>query len=216
MIATIALLAVATASSPFDAVKFSHKLVKDETTNYLVDVSGDGDAGDMKISLDFSLKTKDTKEDGTTAFDLHVNKSVASFGGQENRIDETKDLALTLDRHGAPSVVNMNGFEAVFYIVLLTRYLPDQELNVGDKFTVDLKIGDATFKGDGSFSGTEELEGKKYSVLLTKAQFSPVGDDPGNVTAKNYFDATTGKIVRTEATIGTPGGEFKMTVKTKS
>ncbi|HXH61013.1 MAG TPA: hypothetical protein VNI20_06605 [Fimbriimonadaceae bacterium] len=216
MLATLALLGFATTAPAIDGVKFSYKTALDETTNYIVDITGDSDEGEVKIALEFSMKVKEMKEGGPATYELHVDKASISQGGQEVPGSDLGNMSVDLDQHGVPTELDLNGLQSVFYIFLLTQYLPDQELSAGDGFQIDLKYKMAVYQGNGSFSGTEELEGKQYPVIKTKCQLVPSNDQGGEIAAKKFFDPASGKVVRTEATIDTPDGEFKLTAKPKS
>ncbi len=214
MITTLALAALAIAVPAQDATKFTHKFTKDEKTTYIVDLNGSGDGMDAKIALEFEATTKETK-DGKTTVAIHVVKANANFGGQEMPLDQLIDTDIALDNTGSPTRVDMEGFQAVLYIVFMTRHLPDKALKVGETFDFNPKIDGASYKGNGSFSGLEEHEGKKYAALKSSGEFAPANQEPGKIEAKSLFDAATGKIVYSEALLGTPGGDFKMTVKIK-
>lgn len=213
MITTLALASVLLPAPTVEATKFSHKFTKDEMTHYVVNLTG-GEAGmDANVNFEFDATPKETK-DGKTTVAIHVTKQNAIFGGQEMPLDLT-DMDITLDKNGSPTMIEMNGFSAVLYVTFMTRFLPDKELNVGDKYEFNPKIDGGSYKGSGSFSGMEELEGKKYAVLKSSGDFAPANDQPGKIDTKHFFDPATGKIVLTEAMLGTPGGDFKMTVKLK-
>lgn len=215
MIATLTLMAAAAQIQAAETTTFAHKFVKDEKTVYTIDLSGSDEGSDMKVFSEFELTTKETTKEGTTPCTVVVKSATANFGGQEAPMTDVGELSFSLDKHGVPTELLMEGFEGIYYVVFVTQYLPNKPLKQGETFKADLKIGVATYKADGTFTGTEELEGKKYSVITSKGELAPEGDEPGTIETKSYFDAATGKVVRTEAVIGTPGGDFKLVLKVK-
>jgi hypothetical protein len=197
------------------ATDFVQKFPKDEKTVYVVDITGSEEGNDIRLNLEYELAAKGEPKDGKTEVGIKVLKSTATFGGQEMPMNEVTDMVLTLDKNGVPTSVSMDGFQGVYYVVMMARYTPGKALKVGEAFTGETKMAGGTFKTEGSYTGDEELEGKKYAVLVSKGTFAPEGEDPGDINSKNFFDAGTGKVFRTEATISTPGGDFKMTVSVK-
>jgi hypothetical protein len=215
MIATLTLMAAAAQIQAAETTTFAHKFVKDEKTVFTVDLSGNDEGSDMKVFSEFELTTKETTKEGTTPCSILVKSANANFGGQEIPMTDVTELSFSLDKHGVPTEIVMGGLESIYYIVFVTRYLPNKPLKQGETFKADVKMGGSTYKADGTFTGTEELEGKKYSVLTSKGEFVPEGDTPGSIETKSYFDAAAGKVVRTDAVIGTPGGDFKLVFKVK-
>jgi hypothetical protein len=128
---------------------------------------------------------------------------------------DVSELSFALNKHGVPTEVVMGGLESVYYIVFVTRYLPNKPLKQGETFKADVDMGGSKYTAEGSFAGIEELDGKKYSVIKSKGEFAPEGDTPGTIETKSYFDPATGKVVRTDSVIGTPDGEFKLVFKVK-
>ena len=214
MIATLTLAALIAQQAAPQAVLFSPKFTKDETLSYTAVVTGTDDGNAMSFDIAFDLATKGEAKEGKTPCHIKFLKVVATVGGMEQNM-EASDLELSLSKHGAPVFMDMEGATAVAYVSLVTQYLPAKEMKVGDTFFGDLDLGGAKVSLSGSYAGDETLDGKKYAVLKTKSTLTPTGEDAGMIETKGFFDAATGKVVRTESKITVPNGEFKLTVTAK-
>ncbi len=216
MLATLTLAAMIgqQPTAAAQAINFTYKFIKDETMAYAVKVSGSDNGSDVVFDLEFEVTTTGEAKDGKTPCHIKFQKVVASFAGTEQPM-EMAELDVTLDKFGAPTAMNMEGAGAVAYVALVLQYLPNKSLAVGESFKADLDLGGAMIAHEGTYSGDEELEGKKYSVIKSKSTLTPTGQEPGNLTSKSFFDAVTGKVVRIDSTIATPDGEFKLSVVAK-
>ncbi len=216
MLATLTLAAMMAQqpAATAQATDFTHKFTKDETMAYAVKVSGSDNGTDVVFDLEFEVTATGEAKDGKTPCHIKFQRVVASFGGSEQPMDMA-ELDVTLDKFGAPTSMDMEGASGVAYVALVLQYLPNKSLAVGEGFKAELDLGGAKVAHEGTYSGDEELAGKKYSVIKSKSTLTPTGQEPGNLTSKSFFDSTTGKVVRIDSTIATPDGEFKLTVTAK-
>ncbi len=215
MLATLTLAALMAQQPAAQATNFTHSFKKDETMAYKVKVSGSDSGTDVVFDLEFEVTATGEAKDEKTPCHIKFQKVIATFGGNEEPMD-LGEMDLMLDKFGAPTAMNMEGAGAVAYVALVLQYLPNKSLKVGETFKADLDLGGAKIKvHEGTYSGEEEFEGKKYSVIKSKSTLTPTGDQPGNLSSKSFYDSASGKVVRIESTIGTPDGEFKLTVVAK-
>jgi hypothetical protein len=214
MLATLTVAAMIAQQPAAQATNFTYRFTKDETMAYAVKVSGSDNGTDVVFDLEFEVTTTGEAKDGKTPCHIKFQKVVASFGGSEQPMD-APELDVLLDKYGAPTAMDMEGASAVCYVALVLQYVPNKSLSVGETFKADLDLGGARVVHEGTYSGDEELGGKKYPVIKSKSTLTPSGQEPGNLTSKSYFDAATGKVVRIESTIGTPDGEFELSVVAK-
>lgn len=215
MLSTLILTTVAAQSAVAKATTFEHLFTKDQRTTYAVDISGSEEGNDINFKVEFDLTPKSDTKEGKTDVAIKVLRASASFGGQEMPMDGLADTQVTLDKFGAPTVVSMNGMEGVLYVTLLTQYLPAKSLKVGESFKADLTVTGGKYSTEGTYAGDEALDGKTYAVIKSKSTFTPDGQEEGTLGTKSFFDPVARRIVRTESTIMTPDGEFKMVITTK-
>lgn len=214
MIATLA-LATALAQQPAaQSTNFAPRFAKGETTSYVAKVTGSDGGNEVMFHVEFDLTVTDDAKEGKTPCRVKYTKVVANFGGNED--DQTIDDAeVTLNKFGVPTSMEMEGPSSIGLVSLVMQYLPSKEMKVGDTYFGDLDLGGAKVTLSGSYAGEETLEGTKYAVLKSKSTLTPTGEEAATLDTKSYFDAATGKVVRTESTIMTPDGEFKLTVTAK-
>ncbi len=214
MLATLTLAALMAQQPSAQTTNFAPKFTKDETMAYAVKVTGADNGTEVVFDVQFELTTTGEPKDGKTPCHIRFLKMLANFGGNEENMDLI-EMDVTLDKFGSPTEMTMDGLLAVPYVALLTQYLPNKSMKAGDTYKADMDLGAAKIAMEGSYTGEEELEGKKYSVLTVKTILTPSGQDHGTLSTKSYYDASLGKVVKTESTIATPDGEFKLSVVAK-
>lgn len=215
MISTLAMIA-ATAMPFADADKtdFSHSFKKDSTSTFAIELTGESDFGEIEAVANFEFKVSDLTEKGGVTAEIRISDATANIGGQPIPTDAT-NMDVELDKHGLPSDIQMSSFEFVFYLALISMYLPNQALDEGDKFRGEADMGQVKYAVSGSYLGDEGIDGKTFSVLKSSGELVPEDGDAITLEVKAFFDKTIGRIVRTETQIETPDGDLKLIVKLK-
>ncbi len=215
MLATVLSAAMVASTPAVEPTKFAHTFVKDESTALVANVIGDLGGSELKIDFEFNLKTNELT-DGGAKVAIEFTKTSATMDGNDLPSDDETSLNVELNKFGAPKELVMEGFRTVAYIALLTRYLPGTSLDIAQTYTINEKSDSFTYTAKGTYTEDRAIEGKTYAVLTSKGEFAPGDQEEGTIDVTVLVDKATGKIFTTDAVLGTPDGEIKMSVKSKA
>lgn len=222
LLACAAVIAAPTALSPTvaaDKVKLTHVYVADDTNDY--EFKGKMEGGPA-IEFSGSLKLKVIKpaDDGTAESEWSVPQmSVMMDGSPMPGMEGLDPLKTTVDAHGMPSALTVEGPDFIYTIFAGCHFLPNSEVEAGADYTVDWadKNKAATLKGKGKLLEIKEQDGKKVAVVETKVSLLPEGQDtPGELEVKSEFWVETGKMIKSEGKVTIEDGTITFTFGTKS
>ena len=215
MIGTIALLGTLLTTTHQDKINFAHVFTAGQTVAYDFNLKGGGDQGEMEVNASLSILIGDKADKGTNVT-LTPKSMKMSVNGQEmDRGSGAGDTKFTLDEHGMPDTMSMNGDSAILTLPLILTYLPNKELEVGESFDINVKNGDTTYKGTGKFEKMETGGEKPLPQLSVKAVLGTGDGHDGNLDYTVSFDQSTGRIVLIKGTAILENQEFKFTLTKK-
>ncbi len=134
---------------------------------------------------------------------------------QGAEMPEMPDMEIVLSKNGTPVLENTDAPGMQILLALLTTYLPNKPLDVGDEFDFKIEFEEYEMTSNGKFAGMEKVDGKEYAVLEWEGQ---VGDGYGysaTMTTKTYYNPSTKRVERTTSAHDTPGGVFNLSLTLK-
>ncbi len=217
MIGYLALTAAVAAPANLDATKFAYEFKKDDKRVYAIELTGDMEGQEVLMKGNVTVNILDVKKDGAKA-EIVGTDLVFEVDGQEMPAGGNFESVHNLNKYGMPEDVLFEGFEAVVYVAVITTYLPNADLDEGDKFKIKQELGGFDLFGDGKYTGHEKFKDKDYSVLEMKGEGGPPEDEePAYIEIKSFFDKATGQVFRTESIVEIAGqGELDLTVTLKA
>ena len=213
MLATFALIGALFTAPLSEKVNFAHTLTAGKSLNYSFEFNGETPQGEMKVEALYTILVGDKATKGTN-ITFTPSSVKMNFSGQE--MDQTAAIGeskYVLDEHGTPDTLTMDGMSAITTIPLLITYLPNKELEIGDTYPIDVKVGQVTFKGTGKYEGDETTEGKATSKLSVKATLGTGDGQDGSLDYTMFFDKESGTVTLLKGKASMESQEFTISLK---
>ena len=208
MLTTMVLAAVMAAPSSVTPVNFVHGYKQGDTLSYEMNFESEDMGYEMSMTLDLVFgATKDGKTDVT----IKITEEDSSTG----EMQEMDDIELVFDRNGVPIVGELTNNAMIIVIVLMTTYLPNKQLDVGETFEFTRNNEEFEMTSKGKFAGMELVKGADYAVLESDAIVSTEDDGDVTLKIKTYYNLRNKRVERTTAEISTPDGELSLSLTMK-
>ena len=208
MLTTLVLAAAMAASSSVAPVNFVHAYKQGDKLTYAMNFVSEDMGFEMSMTLYLLFgATKDGKTDVT----IKITEEDSSTG----EMQEMDDIELVFDRNGVPIVGELSANGLMIVIVLMTTYLPNKQLDVGESFEFVRENEEFEMTSQGKFAGMELVKGADYAVLESDAIVSTEDDGDVTLKIKTYYNPRNKRVERTTAEISTPDGELSLSLTMK-
>jgi hypothetical protein len=209
-----AIAAAAIAFAPQDAkpaeVKLGRTYTVGEQTKYVIQVTPDGKQGEIMAKM--IAKTVKLLDGGKAT----VEFTITDIQSGDDSPDLPKPFTEDLDAAGMPEGLELKDMSKLPVAILaIVGYLPPK-IDGTKPYAMTWEPSDksASIKGNISYDGTKDVNGKKANVLKYDLLVKPAGQSDGTMKSNASFDPDSGILLTADGTITIEGQTtLKFTVK---
>ena len=206
-------VAFATAQST-ERHDLSRKPRAGETAKYAISLTME-ESQKVEVSANMSARVQKASEGKSETEVSWTGFKALSEGQEVTEFEAPPTSVYKIGADGMTETFGVQGSQMLPTVWLVSSYLPNKPLAVGESFKVNWqsKSGSGFMTGDGKLDGIEEKDGKKVAVLKWKASVQPDDvDSPAELVFESRFDLASGILISCKGTGATPGGQIKFSV----
>ncbi|MGE0001010.1 MAG: hypothetical protein AB7F50_02920 [Fimbriimonadaceae bacterium] len=189
---TVSCLLLLVGSLPQEAVHLNLAREEGPLGEYRFELADSAPESGVKIE---AMYTAVYKGDGKVYFE--PTKFEMLLAGAENNTQPFLPAEVKTDDHGLPINPDVAGMQLIYVIHQFGGYLPNQKVDLDERFAIEHTHGESSLKGEGRFLGFEDISGKKLARIKITGTYTAVQAMPKlDIELDSWFDPTLHRVTR--------------------